>query len=38
MNVPIGVSLDLSTPTGMASIVSRVENGKLGNVTKHCII
>ena len=37
-DVPISVSLDISTLTRMASIVTFVENVKSGSVTKYCVL
>ena len=37
-DVPVGVPLDLSTPTGMSCIGSYGENCKSGNVSKYRVL
>ena len=37
-DVPVGVSLDLSTPTGMSCIGTYGENCKSDNVSKYCVL
>ena len=37
-DVPVGVPLDLSTPTGMSCIGTYDENCKSGNVSKHFVL
>ena len=37
-DVPIGVPLDISTPTGMSCIGTYGENCKSDNVSKYCVL
>ena len=37
-DVPFGVPLDLSTPTGMSCIGTYSENCKSDNVSKYCVL
>ena len=37
-DVPVGVPLDLSTPTGMSCIGTYGENCKSDNVSKYCVL